>query len=187
MQISYGSVADWAQTISSTVVLVLIYKQMRLTSIQLRQAEDYERSRMSWDFIKFCHEELADEREISHHLERYEEIIKTPESKEFKDLIDHYYRPRVHVFALLNQLLHHQDVEERMLFGYLEEDFNRFIELGILKLGHKAFTQQLGPRLDLVITLWGSKARVKDLLFGNKGTPMATNSVSSSKTDSPPS
>jgi len=185
MQIYYGSVADWAQAIASTVVLVLIYKQMRLTTVQLRQAEDYERKRMSWDFIKFCHEELLQEDQQIHNLiDNYDSVIKTPQSKEFAELVEHYYKPRVHVFTLLNQLIHHQDVEEPVLYGYMEEDFNRFIELGILSLGHKTFTQQLGPKIDLVITLWGSKARVKDLLFSHKATTGAYTPVSSSGTDS---
>jgi hypothetical protein len=76
----------------------------------------------------------------------------------------------MHVFVLLNQLVQHQEVDERVLYGYLEEDFNRFVELGITRMGHQAFTREVGPKIDLLLTLWGTNAKLKPLLFPTPAT-----------------
>jgi len=43
-----GSAADWAQAVSSTVVLFFIYQQMKQTNTQMIQNDDQERYRRSW-------------------------------------------------------------------------------------------------------------------------------------------
>ncbi|HEY9778408.1 MAG TPA: hypothetical protein V6C81_31895 [Planktothrix sp.] len=169
MNVEWGSVADWAQAISSTVVLVLIFFQMRQVNRQMTQSEELERYRRSWEFVTFCREELReDERLVAHLTDSYEEYLRAVGTDEFRELIDHFYKPRLHVFMLLNQLVQHQEVDERVLYGYLEDDFIRFVELGIANLGQPTFTKEIGPKLDLLLTLWGSQSRIRTLLFPAK-------------------
>ncbi|HEY9716227.1 MAG TPA: hypothetical protein V6C69_02060 [Trichormus sp.] len=172
MNISWGSVADWAQAISSTVVLVFIYMQMRQVNNQMLQNDEYEKYRRSWEFVTFCRNELRDnEQKVCVLWDSYEEVKKDPSSSDFELLICHYFNPRFHIFVLLNQLIQHQEVDERVLYGYLEEDFNRFVELGIIRMGHQGFTREVGPKIDLLLTLWGSNAKLKPLLFATPATP----------------
>jgi hypothetical protein len=172
MNIAWGSVADWAQAISSTVVLIFIYMQMRQVNKQMLQNDEYEKYRRSWEFVTFCRNELRDnEQKVCELWDRYEEVKKDPTSSDFELMICHYFKPRYHIFVLLNQLVQHQEVDERVLYGYLDEDFNRFVELGILHMGQQPFTREVGPKIDLLLTLWGSNARLKPLLFATPATP----------------
>jgi hypothetical protein len=169
MNMEWGSVAEWAQAISSTVVLALIYMQMRQVNRQMTQSEELERYRRSWEFVTFCREELReDERAVAHLSDTHDQYVNARDTPEFKELIDHFYKPRLHIFALLNQLIQHQEVDERVLYGYLEDDFIRFVELGIANLGQQSFTREVGPKLDLLLTLWGSHSRIKTLLIPEK-------------------
>jgi len=166
MNLQWGSVADWAQAISSTVVLIFIYMQMRQVNRQMLQNDDYEKYRRSWEFVTFCRDELRDnERTICDLWDRYDEVKQAPSSDDFQLLICHFFKPRFHIFVLLNQLVQHQEVDERVLYGYLEEDFNRFVELGIISMGHQAFTRDIGPKIDLLLTLWGMNPRLKPILL----------------------
>jgi hypothetical protein len=72
----------------------------------------------------------------------------------------------------LNQLVHHQEVDERVLYGYLEEDFNRFVELGTASLGQQSFTRDVGPKVDLLLTLWRTHSRNKNLSLPSKTEPV---------------
>jgi hypothetical protein len=175
MSMEWGSVADWAQAVSSTVVLILIYMQMRQVNLQMTQSEELERYRRSWEFVTFCREELReDDKALGTLEESLDQLTRDKSSPLFKELIDHFYKPRMHIFMLLNQLVQHQEIDERILYGYLEEDFNRFVEIGITNNGHHNFTKDVGPKLDLLITLWGSHSRIKDLLFPAKPGTAAT-------------
>lgn len=162
----WGSAADWAQAVSSTVVLVLIYFQMRQVNAQMTQNDDQERFRRSWEFIRFYRDELRqDEQYLDRYRDAYGKLILQPCSAEFCDYADHFYRPRLHIFILLNHLIRNQDVDERVLYGYLEDDFNRFIEVGVTLLGQVEFKGEIGPHIDFLLTLWGSHGKVSNLLF----------------------
>lgn len=166
MNLQLGSLADWAQAIASTVVLVFIYRQIKQQNLQMRQNDDHEQYRRSWEFVKFCREELREtEREIQPLLCEYDAIKNRPDSPEFKELVTYLFRPRVHIFALLNQLVKRQEVDERVLYGYLEDEFTHFCEIGVLSLGHEEFTRHVVPKISLLITLWGANNRLNSLLF----------------------
>lgn len=164
----WGSIADWAQAISSTVVLFFIYQQMKQTNTQMIQNDDQERYRRSWEFVKLYREEL---RGFEKRLEQLDfdfnplTFDPNPESSEFSIYVQNYFRPRVHLFVLLNQMVVRQEVDERMLFGYLEPEFNKFVEIGIKQYGLVEFKQEIGSKINLLITLWGSQIKAHTLLF----------------------
>ncbi|MBK7837372.1 MAG: hypothetical protein IPJ49_06760 [Candidatus Obscuribacter sp.] len=58
MGFEIGSVADWAQALTNTIVLLYIYRQLKLMNIQMIQNDDQERSRRSWEFVQFVIEEF---------------------------------------------------------------------------------------------------------------------------------
>ncbi len=163
-----GSVADWAQAISSTVVLFFIYQQMKQTNTQMIQNDDQERYRRSWEFVKLYREEL---REFEKKLEQlncdFNPLTFDPESTEFCTYVQNFFRPRMHLFVLLNQMVMRQEVDERMLFGYLEPEFNKFVEIGIKSYGLIEFKTEIGSRINLLITLWGSQIKANTLLFAS--------------------
>jgi hypothetical protein len=166
VQIDWGLAASWAQAISNTVVLFLIYLQMRQVNSQMVQNDDQERYRRSWEFVKLYREEL---RQSEHDLvplkDQFQVNATDPSSDLFKTLFEEFFKPRMHLFVLLNQLVHHQEVDERVLFGYLESDFNLFVELGIIRHGAAEFRKLIGSRIDILITLWGSQIKSSQLLY----------------------
>lgn len=167
MRIDWNLVATWAQAISSTVVLFMIYFQIRQVNTQIVQSDEQEKFRRSWEFVKLYRDELReDEIHLLPHKEGFEPLLSPKDGDAFAEYIQHFYWPRYHLFVLLNQLVEHQQVDERLLFGYLEDDFNRFVELGITQYGLEAFKSDCGPKLRLLLALWGSQIRSKKLLYG---------------------
>lgn len=165
--IDWAITASWAQAVANTVVLFLIYLQMKQVNLQMTQNDEQERWRRSWEFIKFYREEL---REYDKRLERYAEqgidaAGEAVESDCYKCYLRNYYEPRIPLFILLNQLIQHQEVDERMLFGYLSDEFNRFIELGVSSSNTTEFRKTFGSRMDILITLWGTLIKSKHLLY----------------------
>jgi hypothetical protein len=167
---NWGSVADWAQAISSTVVLLLIYLQMRQVNSQMLQNEAQERFRRSWEFVRLYRDEL---REYEHILEnlptRIDKFAPDPNASELELLNTNFLQPRIHLFILLNNLVQHQEVDERVLFGYLEDEFNQFVQVGIKRSGLKQFKKEVGTKMNLLMTLWGTQIKCKELLKANKG------------------
>lgn len=165
-QLDLGSAADWAQAISSTVVLFFIYQQMKQTNTQMIQNDDQERYRRSWEFVKLYREEL---REFEKRLEKldceFNPLTFSTESSEFCLYVQNFFRPRVHLFVLLNQMVMRQEVDERMLFGYLESEFNQFVEIGIKHFGLAEFKKEVGSNINLLLTLWGSQIKSSNMLF----------------------
>jgi hypothetical protein len=166
----FGSVADWAQAISSTVVLVLIYKQMKLTNTQIVQNDDQERFRRSWEFVKLYREEL---REFERRLESYGDpfsfnpLSADPQSEDFRLFVTNFFRPRIHLFILLNQMVQRQEVDERVLFGYLEDEFNKFVEIGIRSASLQEFKKGIGVKISLLLSLWGTHIKASNLLYSS--------------------
>ncbi|HEY9677391.1 MAG TPA: hypothetical protein V6C76_05255 [Drouetiella sp.] len=176
--VDFGSAADWAQAISSTIVLFFIYQQMRQTNTQMIQNDDQERYRRSWEFVKLYREEL---REFEKRLEQlncdFNPLTYEQSSPEFCAYVLNFFRPRKHLFILLNQMVMRQEVDERMLFGYLEDEFNKFVEIGIRHYGPAEFKQEVGSKINLLVTLWGAQIKSKALLFTSTTTstsPSAT-------------
>lgn len=164
--VDLGSAADWAQAVSSTIVLFFIYQQMKQTNTQMIQNDDQERYRRSWEFVKLYREEL---REFEKRLEKLDCDFAASDfptdSPEFCTYVQNFFRPRMHLYVLLNQMVMRQEVDERMLFGYLEEEFNKFVEIGIKHYGLVEFKQEIGTKINLLLTLWGSQIKSSSILF----------------------
>lgn len=170
MSLSAGDwemIAAWVQAVGNTVVLFMIYFQMRQVQLQMNQSDDQERFRRSWEFVRLYRDELREEdAALGAFNEDFDPQTTPVDSDEFKHQVAYFYKPRRHLFVLLNQLVQHQEVDERILFGYLETEFNRFIELGIRQFGRESFTQTMGAKIDILLTLWGSQIAAKKLLYG---------------------
>jgi len=168
VQIDWNSAATWAQAISSTVVLFMIYFQIRQVNTQIVQTETQEKFRRSWEFVKLYRDELReDEVHLIPFKEDFQPMSAERDDEAFREHMQHFYGPRYHLFVLLNQLVEHQEVDERILFGYLEDDFNRFVELGIRNYGLETFKTESGVKLKLLLTLWGSQIKSNRLLYGS--------------------
>jgi hypothetical protein len=166
MHIDWFLLANWAQAISNTVVLFLIYLQMRQVNVQIVQNDDQERFRRSWEFVKLYREELRESKNgFEHLIAEFDPTTTPPDGEVCSVLNQEFFKPRVHLFMLLNQLVKNQEVEERVLFGYLEDDFNLFVEIGLRCLGVQEFRKSIGSRIDILITLWGSQIKSSQLLY----------------------
>lgn len=164
--IDWNLVAVWAQAVSSTVVLFMIYFQIRQVNVQIIQNDSQERFRRSWEFIKVY---LGELRENSPRIAPVKTSMKIPATEfspeTFDAYVNYFYEPRLHLFVLLNKLVEHQEVDERLLFGYLDEDFNRFLEIGIRLLGSDRFKSEIGPRMQILINVWGTRTVAGKSLF----------------------
>jgi hypothetical protein len=168
VQIDWNAAATWAQAISSTVVLFMIYFQIRQVNTQIVQTDTQEKFRRSWEFVKLYRDELrVDEVQLLPFKEGFSPMAADRGDEAFREHMQHFYAPRYHLFVLLNQLVEHQEVDERILFGYLEDDFNRFVELGIKNYGLETFKTESGAKLKLLLTLWGSQIKSNRLLYGS--------------------
>lgn len=165
---NFGSFADWAQAISSTVVLILIYHQLKQTNAQMIQNDDQERFRRSWEFVKLYREELREfEKRLESFGDSFNVLNADTQSQDFQFFVLNYFRPRVHLFVLLNQMVQRQEVDERVLFGYLEQEFNTFVEIGITNSGLQEFKKETGVKINLLLTLWGSHIQAGNLLYSS--------------------
>jgi hypothetical protein len=168
LQIDWQLAASWAQAVSNTVVLFLIYLQMRQVNAQMIQNDIQERFRRSWEFVKLYREELRHtDDEFAPLLEKFHALTPEPSSEVCQTLQHKFFEPRMHLFVLLNQLVQNQEVEERVLFGYLENDFNLFVEIGVGCYGATEFRKKIGPRINMLITLWGSQIESRQLLYSS--------------------
>jgi len=166
MNIDWSITAEWAQAITSTIVLFMIYFQMRQTNNQLLQDEVHERFRRSWEFVRLYREELRPEEEkLGGFRDGFDARNSKTDSPAYKAFMDHFFNPRIHLFVLLNQLVQHQEVDERVLFGYLGDEFNQFVEIGVTKYGLAEFRQVVGTKISLLLTLWGSQIKANQLLI----------------------
>lgn len=167
MHIDWNLTASWAQSISSTIVLFMIFSQIRQVNTQIIQSDNQEKFRRSWEFVKLYRDELRnDESKLNEYKDGFVPLTCDPGTEAFKRHVQHFYLPRLHLFVLLNQLVEYQEVDERLLFGYLEEDFNKFVELGIRQNGLEAFKLEHGQRLRLLLTLWGTQIKSTRMLYG---------------------
>ena len=165
-KIDWALVATWAQAISSTVVLFIIYLQIRQANTQLIQNDTQERFRRSWEFIKiYLDEQRANAPAVC--------ALKTPMSVPavempeqcFSGYVTYFYYPRLQLFSLLIQRVEHQEVDERLLFGYLDDDFNLFIEIGIRLSGLDGFKKVTAPKIQILLNLWGARIRAGKALY----------------------
>lgn len=189
IKIDWGLIATWAQAISSTVVLFMIYRQIKQANSQLVQNDEQERFRRSWEFIKVY---LDSQRENAPQLCALKvpfgvSVAEMP-AETFNTCVCYFYHPRVHLFVLLNRLVEHQQVDERLLFGYLEDDFNRFIEIGIRLLGLDEFKKQTAPKIQILLNFWGTRIPAAKTLYAvatfSGATSIATAAASSSPSSS---
>lgn len=164
--IDWNLVAVWAQSISSTIVLFMIYFQIKQVNTQIIQNDSQERFRRSWEFIKtYLDEVRSDAGNLEEFPEKFDAHACCVSDEQFHAWIKHFYRPRVHLFYLLNKLVEHQEADERLLFGYLEDDFNTFVTLGIRHLGLEEFKKTTGARIKILLSLWGSQITASKLLY----------------------
>ncbi len=169
MKIDWAILAAWAQAIANTVVLLLIYLQMKQVNQQMIQNDDQERWRRSWEFVKFYREELRDSdiQLKEYNGKNFDPLHEPIDSNQYRAFVEHFYQPRIDLFALLNQMIQHQEVDERMLFGYLSDEFSRFVEIGVTSSTSSQFRKDLGTRINLLLTLWGSHIKSSNLLYGS--------------------
>ncbi|MBK8221395.1 MAG: hypothetical protein IPK73_10280 [Candidatus Obscuribacter sp.] len=166
MSIEPGSAADWAAALTNTVVLLFIYRQLKLMNVQMIQNDEQERFRRSLEFIKLYKEQLEQtDSLLPCELLNGDFLEKEPSGEDFPKLLELFYRPRVRLFTLLNLLMEHQEVEERLLFNYLIDEFNNFLAIGVKADGSAAFMQGTGARLSILLTAWGSQVKARKLLF----------------------
>jgi hypothetical protein len=167
LHIDWTLVATWAQAISSTIVLFMIYMQIKQANTQILQSDQHERFSRSWEFVKLYREELKpDDALLMHAKESFSALASDLDAGVFEQFVCHFFLPRYHLFVLLNQLVQHQEVDEKILFGYLEDDFNRFVEIGVTKYGASGFITGYGAKLRLLLTLWGTQIKSNRLLLG---------------------
>ncbi|HEY9792067.1 MAG TPA: hypothetical protein V6D22_16795 [Candidatus Obscuribacterales bacterium] len=165
--IDWNLVAVWAQAIANTVVLVLIWRQIKQANTQIIQNDRYEIYRRSWEFVRFYRDEVrVDDSHLVTLDQDFDPTTGEPGSAPLTEYMRHFYAPRLPLFALLNFLVEQQQVDEQLLFGYLKDDFNRFVELGVRQFGAEEFRKVCGARLKLLLTLWGSHVSSTRLLFG---------------------
>jgi hypothetical protein len=166
VHIDWYLAASWAQAISNTVVLFLIYLQMRQVNAQMIQNDDQERFRHSWEFVKLYREELRESKhDFGPMLEQFDPATIDSSSEVCSVLENEFFKPRIHLFVLLNQLIQNQEVDEHVLFGYLQQDFNLFVEIGVICHGAAEFRKKIGPRINMLLTLWGSQIKSSQLLY----------------------
>ncbi|HEY9869495.1 MAG TPA: hypothetical protein V6D08_10055 [Candidatus Obscuribacterales bacterium] len=167
MKIDWTLMADWVQAVGNTVVLIMIWFQMRQVQQQITQSDEQERFRRSWEFIRLFRDELREEdAALGTAVGEFDAMSADTDSQDFENQIRYFYKPRLHLFVLLNQLVQHQEVDERILFGYLEHEFNRFVEIGIRKYGREDFMKSTGARIQILLTLWGSQIKSSRLIYG---------------------
>jgi len=169
-QIDWNLVAVWAQAISSTVVLFMIYMQIRQVNDQIIQNDQHERFRRSWEFVKLYREELkSDDSKLVSIEDEFNPLVDTPDCEAFREFWNHFFIPRLNLYILLNQLVANQEVDEKILYGYLEADFNKFVEIGIRKYGLDEFKAKFGVKIKLLIQLWGSLIPSSRMLYAPTG------------------
>ncbi len=167
MKIDWFLVAAWVQAVGNTVVLIMIWFQMRQVQQQISQSDEQERFRRSWEFIRLYRDDLREEdAALGAAMEDFDAMVADVDCEAYDQQIRYFYKPRWHLFVLLNQLVRHQEVDERILFGYLEQEFNRFVEIGLKKYGRDEFLQGIGGKIDILLTLWGSQIKSSRLLYG---------------------
>lgn len=167
MHIDWTLIATWAQAISSTIVLFMIYKQIKQANTQILQSDEHEKFSRSWEFVKLYRDELKPgDSMLLHVKEGFNPLEADKESEQFELFVCHFFLPRYHLFILLNQLVQLQEVDEKILFGYLEDDFNRFVEIGVTKYGAGPFILSYGAKLKLLLALWGAQIKSSRLLVG---------------------
>lgn len=169
--IDWNLVAVWAQSISSTIVLFMIFFQIKQVNTQIIQNDSQERFRRSWEFIKtYLDEVRMDAVHLEHYKDKFDVYTAALDNEQFLAWIRYFYRPRVHLFYLLNKLVEHQEADERLLFGYLEDDFNTFVTLGIRRFGLEEFKKTTGARIKILLSLWGSQIAASKLLYSGPET-----------------
>lgn len=167
MKIDWTLMAEWVQAVGVTVVLVMIWFQMRQVQQQITQSDEQERFSRSWEFIRLFRDELREEdAALGTAVGEFDAMSADVDYQDFDNQVRYFYKPRLHRFVLLNQLVQYQEVDERILFGYLEHEFNRFVEIGIHKYGREEFIESTGARIRILLTLWGSQIRSSRLIYG---------------------
>jgi hypothetical protein len=163
--IDWNLVAVWVQTVANTVVLFMIYLQMKQVQQQMTQSDSQERFSRSWEFVKLYRDELREfEQRIEVYRDEFDPLTAEPNSEAYSAYIAHFYKPRWHLFLLLNHLIRHQEVDERILFDYLGEEFNRFVEIGMRHYGH-TFKTDMCSKMDILVTSWGAQIKSSRLLY----------------------
>ena len=167
VNIDWNLVAVWAQAVANSVVLVLIWRQIKQANTQIVQNDKHEVYRRSWEFVRFYRDEVrSDDAHLVTFDADFDPTTEETDASALNEYMRHFYAPRLPLFSLLNFLVEEQQVDEQLLFGYLKDDFNRFVELGVRQFGAEEFRKMCGARLKLLLTLWGSHIRSARLLFG---------------------
>jgi hypothetical protein len=163
--IDWNLVAVWVQTVANTVVLFMIYLQMKQVQQQMTQSDAQERFSRSWEFVKLYRDELREfEQRLDIYRDGFDPLTADTKSDAFNAYLSYFYKPRWHLFLLLNHLIRHQEVDERILFDYLGEEFNRFVEIGVINYGLN-FKTDMCNQMDILVTSWGAQIKASRLLY----------------------
>jgi len=159
-------ITSWIQAASHLIVLFFIYWQLRQVRDQMSQNEEHSKFQRSWEFIRFYSEELREEnRCLTDLTESFPEVMQVEVGTDlFQSYMRHFYLPRISLFKLLDQLVSLQQLDERVLFEYMEGDFNHFVQLGVRSKGAEGFKKSAGMKL--LLSSWGSQIDARELLYG---------------------
>lgn len=135
------ALALWIQSLSNVVVLIFIYRQLGSIRLQMSQSDNQNRAERAWQFMRFYQDEVA----------------RTDSATED---FQQFFRVRIRVFSLLNQLIRFQQVDERLLFGFLSEEFLDFVERSSKEIGRLKFAETVSPRIMFLIATWGGEERI---------------------------
>jgi len=90
------------------------------------------------------------------------------DSVEFCTYVQNYFRPRMHLYVLLNQMVMRQEGRRaNVVLDTWNTSSIKFVEIGIKHYGLVEFKQEVGSKINLLLTLWGSQIKSSNLLFAS--------------------
>ncbi len=144
------SLAAWLQALSNILVLFFIYWQLKGFRDQMSQADEQNRAERAWQFMHFYQQEIGNTSLSG----------GTPATDLSEELWAQYFQVRLRAFSLLNQLIRLQQVDERMLYGFLSDEFLAFTENTVKRIGQLRFMSEVSPRLMFLIATWGGEEKI---------------------------
>lgn len=171
------SLAIWIQSVSNVLVLFFIYRQLDGFRLQLAQTETQARAERSWQFMNFYQDEMSRFGAAAYELR--------PAASEppgdgpapglhVSEQWHEAFRTRTRVFSLLNQLIRFQQVDERLLYSFLNEEFLEFVNEGTRVLGRLKFADEVSPRILFLVATWGGAERISGSAAESKPAPAKT-------------
>jgi hypothetical protein len=163
------TIPQWLQAICNPIVLFLMLWQLKQVKAQMSQYDEQAKLQRSWEFIKFYQDTVFENDErVRLYQEGFNPHHEEKTTEAYQSHLHYFYEPRINVYTLLNHLISLQQVDEPTLFGYLQSDFNRFMEFGIAHYGTEEFKQKMAPQINLLLTTWATKIDTCNLIYGTE-------------------